>query len=116
MGKEISWNDRPCEICGKDDVPCAVVCSGVGAISFNTCPICAGMSAEPKGIALGMIEEGIAEGDFCAFYDEETDRYLTAGSKKPCPIRFQSGVEVETRSEAVLYREKLLAESNQDEG
>ena len=43
-------NDRPCEVCNKNDVPCTVASSTLGAFSFNYCQICNAIGAEPAGM------------------------------------------------------------------
>jgi len=42
-------NNRPCEVCGKSDIPCIVHASDLGPVSFNYCQICSSMGAEPTG-------------------------------------------------------------------
>ncbi len=57
-------NNRKCDVCHKDDLPCIVHSSGAGGMSFNYCLACSGIGAEPKGF----------DGHFI-HYNEKEDKY-----------------------------------------
>lgn len=105
---KITYNDRPCEICGQDDLKCAVACSGLGPASFNTCSLCAVMRAEHKPLLTGMIQEGMIEKPcLIPYYDPEIDSYVNDFG--PCKIRFKDGYETEKRTEAAV---RILNQEN----
>lgn len=82
---------RPCEICGKDDLDCYVVSSSIGGFSQNICGCCSAMGAESAGFSK---EYGSNS------YNSIDDRYYDS-SDNHIPIKMKSGVEYDTRSEAV---------------
>ncbi len=66
MSKETETNNRKCEVCHKDDLPCMVHSSGLGGMSFNYCLVCSGIGAELKSLDTGY--------NF-VHYNEKEDKY-----------------------------------------
>jgi len=91
--------NRPCEICGKNDVVTKAYSSSIGAVSFNYCEICFIIGAEPKGL-----EEAIGEN--YRTYNKEDDKYYLGDI--PIPIKTHSGKEYHTRSDFVIHLQNEL--------
>lgn len=87
---------RPCEICGKTDLPTAVVSSTLGAMSNNLCYCCSAMGAELPGMTQIF-------GDY-TLYNKSTDQYTF--SDKPIEIKLKDGTVFKTRDEFVKHRNK----------
>lgn len=85
--------NRPCEICGKSDMPTMVVSSSIGAFSMNYCSICAAMGAEQ----LGFQKEYN-----CNSYNTNDDMYYDK-SDNHIPIKTNSGLVFNTRSEYIEH-------------
>lgn len=99
-----------CEVCGHNDLPVSVCCSGLGAMSLSYCSLCLSLGAEPKGLVLGSEKEGLYEKGKNIYYDKETDSYKTSNdTSHPITITSTNGqkssITINTRSEAVkLYK------------
>ena len=83
-------NERPCDICNNNDIPCIVGCSSIVAMSFNYCSLCLSIGAEPQW-ADGKVS-----------YDKATDRYVCEG--EPIKIRTKRGLSFDTRAEIINFK------------
>ena len=83
-------NERPCDVCGKDDIPCIVACSSIVAMTFNYCSICLSIGAEPQWT------------DAKVSYDKKRDAYRYEG--EPIKIRTKRGLSFDTRAEIINFK------------
>ncbi len=88
---KIEQTHRPCEICGKNDLPCFVVASSIGAFSQNICTLCATLNAEHPSEWTETT------------YNDNDDSYYDK-SDNHIPIKLQNKKTFNTRSEYVEYR------------
>lgn len=105
--------ERPCEICGKSDVSTFVCSSTIGAVSFNTCLVCAGVGAEPKGM-IEIIGEPGKVADYLCYYDIASDSYINYNTGKIRPITLKNGDSLQHRKEYVAILKKHSKENNNE--
>jgi hypothetical protein len=79
---------RRCDVCGNDDLDSQVACSGLGAVSFNYCYICAAIGAEPMSRAITFNRND-------DMYYDKSDNHVV--------ITLKSGKTFNTRSEYVTH-------------